>query len=271
MLSALSEELRKVGLELNASKSKSLSTHPPPELRHFSSVTCIDGKYIHILSSSQSHMYLGRQLIFSKHRADFAIKGRISAGWAQFRKRRSILMNEHVPAKLRIKLFCATIIPCLMFGLSTVTAIQKHLKSLDAVRMKMLRNMAGWRRLDGDTWRDTMCRMTGRVNALLTQGTIPFFSQTLLLNKWRWAGKTLAGNPSVDSWPSRAYASLAPMKRNRGRPLIEWQDDVLLFLSRSGVSNIPAAANNKSKWSQLEALFVSSITARAALQVPVPT
>ena len=62
---------------------------------------------------------------------------------ASFQKRRSIFMSQHVNANLRVKLFNSTVLPVMLYGLSSLTLKPMHHSMLKGVQTKMLRNMAG--------------------------------------------------------------------------------------------------------------------------------
>ena len=114
-----------------------------------------------------------RVLSPSKDRATAAVKNRICAAWHQFQKRRAILMNQHVSGHLLVKLFNSTILPVLLYGLSSLTLKLQHHNMIKGARTKMLRNMAGWRRLDGENWSITMRRMHSRVEVLESTTSSP--------------------------------------------------------------------------------------------------
>eukprot|EP00929_Paragymnodinium_shiwhaense_P084329 TRINITY_DN4507_c0_g2_i2.p2 TRINITY_DN4507_c0_g2~~TRINITY_DN4507_c0_g2_i2.p2 ORF type:complete len:145 (+),score=17.80 TRINITY_DN4507_c0_g2_i2:121-555(+) len=100
-------------------------------------------------------------------------------------------MSQHVCADLRVKLFNATVLPVLLYGLSSLTLKPMHLSLLRGTRLKMLRNMAGWRRLDAESWHDTMHRMRQRVDRLLASTSCPEISSMLASSRWRLAKRLL--------------------------------------------------------------------------------
>ena len=72
-------------------------------------------------------------------------------------------MCQHVCANLRIKLINSTVLPILLYSLSSLTLKPMHHSMLRGTRTKMLRNLAGWRRVEGEGWPETMRRMRARV------------------------------------------------------------------------------------------------------------
>ena len=75
-------------------------------------------------------------------------------------------MCQHVHANLRIKLFNSTVLPVMLYSLSSLTLKPMHHSMLRGARTKMLRSMAGWRRAEGESWPETMHRMRARVFGL---------------------------------------------------------------------------------------------------------
>ena len=68
-------------------------------------------------------------------------------------------MSQHVSGSLQVKLLNSTVLPVLLYGLSSLTLKPMHHSMLRGARTKMLRNMAGWRRVEGESWSVIMHRM----------------------------------------------------------------------------------------------------------------
>ena len=221
-----------MGLQLNPSKTKILTTEavvsPPGTCR----VEFVSGHCIHVLSHSDSHKYLGRALSLSKERAVAAVKARISAAWHLFQKRRGILMCQHVCAGLRIRLFNSTVLPVLLYGLSSLTLKPMHHSMLRGARTKMLRNMAGWRRIEGESWQETMHRMRGRVTDLQSRVVCPDVSERLFSLKWGLA-RRLFGNSRIQKWAPLLLQLTSTQTRSRGRPPMQWLDDIEVYFGRA--------------------------------------
>ena len=91
------------------------------------------------------------------------IKIYIRCAWAKFSSLRRWLVNRHVPIKLRLRLFEATVQPTVLFGLVALPLSTRNLERLDATRRKMMRNIVGWVRLPDEDWSTTMSRMKSKV------------------------------------------------------------------------------------------------------------
>ena len=88
MIECLVQELGKIGLHLNASKSRIITT------------AHINGPmYINV-----SDDIVGRHISANPRcRSQTKVKHRFQVGWAKFRKHRHILTNKHVSIALRLK------------------------------------------------------------------------------------------------------------------------------------------------------------------------
>ena len=241
MLELLIDELAKVGLNLNTSKTKLLTTDSTIFRPNTSAVAQVGNSFLHILGPHESHKYLGRKLSFgSNTRCDTEIANRIAAAWAQFHKRRKTFANKSVSLKLRLKLFVSTVSPCALYGLGALTFTNRQLRTLEHAQRRMLRTIVGWVRIEDEPWHETMSRMKTRVDAALRLHPVPAWGDEVLKRKWLWAGKV--GQMSADRWPRILYEwdprefEQTPGNRHptrqRGRPRTRWEDDINGF-SRS--------------------------------------
>ena len=83
MITAFKEELARIGLSLNASKTKVLLTL---NVIDWQSIV-IDGKHVDILSGDTAHKYLGRKLCGSlRSRNIFELAHRVQIVWMKFHK-----------------------------------------------------------------------------------------------------------------------------------------------------------------------------------------
>ena len=164
MIQILCEELAQVGLHLNGSKTKLLTTCADcvPEF------VTINGETLDVLASDAADKYLGRKYTgdLSK-RAHIGFQQRVQLAWAKFNHFRHVLTNKHISIKLRLRLFDSIISPAILFGLLTMPLTQSALTRLDVVQKQMLRSMVGWVRTPDEDWRDTMARMRDKENNAL--------------------------------------------------------------------------------------------------------
>ena len=228
MITALKEELARIGLSLNASKTKVLTT--------LNDIDCqsmvIVGEHVDILSGDTAHKYLGRKLCGNlRSRNIFELAHRVQIAWMRFHKNRDILMDKHLSIYSRLKFFQAVITPTILFGLTSCAMTKSQICSLDVVQRRMFRNIVGWVRHDGEPWDETMRRMRSKVEVALRRCPIENWSTQLFRRQFRLAHRV--GN-MVDSWPARVCkwhppTSIPGAKRSQGRPVVRWDDYLRKF------------------------------------------
>ena len=156
MTELLITELGAMGLQLNASKTKILTTASGSRPMHVE----LAGDSVEILSGRSKHKYLGKTLVGDlRHRAEVELGHRLQVTWAKFHKHRHVLTNKHVALKLRLKFFDSALSPTVLFGLATLPLSKSQLQRLDVTQRKMLRTIVGWVAVDSTDWKTTMQRM----------------------------------------------------------------------------------------------------------------
>ena len=141
-----------------------------------------------------------------------------------------------MPIGFRLKLFDSTVTPTVLYGLEVLPLTTAQLQRLDAVQRRMLRNIAGWVRVEDEPWDETMRRMRARLAAALRQHLVEDWSRGVCQRRWDQAWH-IAHNPT--SWPSRTTAwnpatffdpaAVTMPCRGRGRPLTRWGDTLCTF------------------------------------------
>ena len=195
MMGIVIEELSSVGLHLNTSKTKILTTTASTD-RMFLDV---GGDMIEVVHGQERHKYLGKKLPGDlSTRATVDVKHRIHIAWMKFNQHRETLLNRHVSLKLRLKFFDSIISPAILFGLTTVPLSAVQLSKLDIVRRKMLRSIVGWVPVVNGDWHDAMSRMNQKLqNAYRTYPT-KSWPERILRGKFRFAAKIAC---KVNHWP----------------------------------------------------------------------
>lgn len=261
MLEVLSEELLKVGLQLNPQKTKILTTTELASPMYLD----VHGDMISVLHGKDQHPYLGRLLCgHLRERAAVEYSHRIRVAWHKFHLHRQSLLNKHVSLKNRLKLFQAVVTPAVLYGLSTLPLTDKQFADLDVVQRRMLRSIVGWRRVDGEEWVVTMRRMNSRVSYALCQHPIPNWTKQLRSRKFTLASR-LAGQLGwhfhTTKWlPTEQWWHNFSEKPSRkpGRPATRWDDDLNMFAATHLDRNswIDCAASSP-EWCALQSLFIS--------------
>ena len=119
-------------------------------------------------------------------RGEVECQHRFQAAWYNFHNYSKVLLNHHVPIKLRLKLFDAVVSPCVLFGMSVLPIYQNMMDKFDITRRKMLRKMVGWVRYPEEEWSCTMKRMNDRVNSALEQWPCKAWSERIFLSQWQY-------------------------------------------------------------------------------------
>lgn len=233
MTELLIEDFSKIGLHLNASKTKILTT----DLFDYEFLE-IGGNMVEILHGNSTHRFLGRHLPgILENRGDVEVSHRIQAAWMKYGQFSRILSNRKISVKLRLKLFDAIVSPTLLFGLSILPIRQSHLEKIDVVQNKMLRKIIGWVRLSTDNWETTMRRMSSRLNRALNHHPITSWSEKVRKAQWKYIVR-LKSLPAFQ-WPAQASrwkiaevnddSCLYYCRRSPGGQLCRWEDNIAKF------------------------------------------
>ena len=187
----LVQELSLIGLQLNGTKGKVLTTSTLQEASYVE----ICGAMVAILHGGMTHKYFGRKFPGNfNSRTEVEIMHRIQCAWHKFHQHKLILLNKHVSLRLRLKLFHETALPTTMFGLSSLALTQKHLHKLDVVQRWMLRSIVGWVRIPDEPWEITMRKMNQRMEHAASLHPLQSWSNQYLLTKTVWHLRLLQVN-----------------------------------------------------------------------------
>ena len=114
MVESLLSELKAIGLDPNATKTKILTTNEHYSLN--ASFIDIDGEFIDVVPSNAAHKYLGRMLsLDASKRVGLEVSFRKRCAWSAFHKHRKTLLNHDISLALRLKLFDAVVTPSALF------------------------------------------------------------------------------------------------------------------------------------------------------------
>ena len=131
---------------------------------------------------------------------------------------------------------------CFSFQLVLAYDVKEH-NALNNAWVKMLRCMAGWRRVSQEDWADTMRRMRQRVSCFLESAPCPDICSQVFLSKWRLAVRLLSGK---GKWSESLLNLRGAFARRRGRPPAQWLDDIQAFCDQSPHGSIADALANSS-------------------------
>lgn len=230
MLGLFIEELQKIGLDLNASKTKIITNDI-----HLENFITIGDETINIIEEDGKHKYLGRYISgVLENRSNFEIAHRIQCGWHKCGKCSSTLTNKNVCVKLRLKLFDSTVSPNILFGLCALPISQQNMSKIMEIQRKMLRKIVGWVRHVLDEWETTMRNMKVRVTTAMRQYYVRPWDSRIVdarqknFNRIMSMGNTRWEKLSMDWEPSKLLDSSQEFVAHRrvGRPCLKWTDNI---------------------------------------------
>ena len=237
MTERLMNEFQRIGLTLNAKKTKNLRSNPGDDDCTLNFVE-IGSEFVKILNDTDSHRYLGRLLCTSaSDRIKIEIRNRQRAAWASFHKHKSVLLDHHVSLQLRLKYFDACVGPTILFGMVVFPMTRCQIGDMDRLQLQMLRRIDGWRRIDGEEWKERMKRMNLQLSRGLDLHYCQPWSISFARNQWRYVDHIIDGNLLMWSRVMCKYnfnpiydlASLVLPRRSVGHPQLRWDDHIHNF------------------------------------------
>ena len=260
MMETLIVELSAVGLHLNTSKTKILTTTALTGPMFLD----VGGDMIEVVHGQETHKYLGKKLPGDlSTRANVDVKHRTHIAWMKFNQHRETLLNRHVSLKLRLKFFDTSISPAILFGLATAPLSATQLFQLDIVRRRMLRSIVGWVPVVNGDWHDAMSKMNQKLENAHRIYPTKSWSERILRGKFRLAAKIARKNnhwPALCSrWqPGHFWETNFPVqpRRRLGRPPKRWDDQLRAFSDSLFHSSWTTAARHGAQWLSHEQAFV---------------
>ena len=227
-LQMLAEELKNIGLDLNAKKTKIFTNDPTVfEAEKPVHIKAGDAE-IEVMRTRDVHKYLG-----AAFRGDLTLRGkanlahRMHCAWAKFHQYKAALTSNHVAIPLRLKLFEATITSCILYGLTTSPLTACDVGRLGVVQRKMMRRIIGGIPCNNNDWSDYHRRQNARMAAALDRFPIQNWEERLreqkrVLKAQLDTGTRCALAVRVHSWyPPSTFAAA---HRNRGHPRTRWYE-----------------------------------------------
>ena len=187
---------------------------------------------LEILNKLDKHRYFGRTLnTYCQNRCNSEIQNRISNAWIGCKKNQETFINRHVNLCAKLKLFHNTVLPRLLFGLTTMPLAKQHMAKLNVIIRKMIRRIIGWTRKPNESWQKTMRCMKKKYQKAMQIYMIP--DCEILLEKQRTMLWRHLLHPSQSSWPKlilhwdprefeEEFAN--ELRRRCGRPNARWDD-----------------------------------------------
>ena len=238
MLDMLVEELRRVGLDLNAKKSKILTLDEATFNAQSPVLVEVADGFIEVLRAGESHKYLGAALPGDlRRRGGTILAHRLQCAWSKFHMFKHALTNRHVDKKLRLRLFDSVVTPCALYGLSTTALTANEVERLAATERKMIRRIVGYTELRDGDWADMHRRLNAKIEKAMALFPARLWREELQKRKQALQTKLMRENntalPSmVFSWDPAVVKDGKlddPPKRRRGRPPASWTSSMLRF------------------------------------------
>ena len=261
MLGELSEEAKKVGMQMHMGKTKILGNATGWAQYGGPCSVQVSGENVDALGPEMRSMYLGRQLTFGNFH-DEEIKHRISCGWGKFAKYKKELTDPGYPLRQRLKLFNAVVTPTVLYSSGTWTMTKSREKRLLVAQRRMLRRIVkvgrrveakdgsvcdsntssstpsednyasaqsegddGEEKQSEESWVHWIIRATRSGEKELAKARVPDWNEEQRKRKWKWAGHVARRE---DSRWSTTMIQWNPKggRRRVGAQHRRWADDV---------------------------------------------
>ena len=225
MLDALVACLEQVGLKLNASKTKVLTTQAQPP----STLTTPAGLELEVLEPTNSHKWLGCLLSTANTgNRQQDMNYRLQNASRAFQANRWILCDKNVSIALRLKFFDAMVTSVVCFAAGHRKVYVGELRKLDVHCRKLLRRMVGpppdanW----NGPWHEVLHEWHIRIEQQLECNGFKLWSRRYLAEYWKFANY-VALLPE-DRWIRRVLA-WHPQQGRLGRAFMTWDSPLQDF------------------------------------------
>ena len=253
MVDALVTCLKEVGLALNASKTKILTTQAQPG----KTVTTQNGLDMEILDATRAHKWLGCLLsTLNAGNREADLDFRLQAASKAFYANKWILCDKNVSLKSRIKFFDSVVTSVVRFGAGQRKLYKSELRKLDVHCRKLLRQVVGppgnidWTQ----PWHSILHQWNQRVVEQMQLNGSEFWSNRCMLEYWKFV--QYAALLDDNRWLTRALV-WNPGGGRRGRSFDLWDAPVTKFCRWQNIGEWQVAAQDKALWLQYLPDFVT--------------
>ena len=211
----LKTESRRVGMEINATKTKYMRGRGSKETNlNLPENITIDGDVIEVVDE---FVYLG-SLVTADNNTSSEIKKRILAGNRAYYGLRKTLRSNKLRYKTKLTMYKTLIRPVVLYGHETWTMLAEDERALAVFERRVLRTIFGGVQTDDGSWRR---RMNFELHRLLNE---PPIVQQVRIGRLRWAGHVTRMS---DDNPVKMVLEGCPIgNRRRGAQRIRWLDQV---------------------------------------------
>ena len=238
-IDALSDNAKEIGLEINLTKTNSMSTDKIQKPMNIK----IYGK---TLEQVTEFIYLGHKLSSSGDQK-IALKHRIGLGWAAFENNKVILKSKRVPIAIKVRTYLLYVLPVVLYGLDCITWNQKLSQSIEVFQNHVMRLITGHRLIDKT-----------RITTLRSKTSL-----TPLFDKIKCKTLKLYGHVkrSTKGVSKICLEGMVEGKRSRGKPKTRWRDNILSWSTLPDWLSIGQYALNRDFWRQISIMGSQSALA----------
>ena len=235
MISELIYEGKKMGLEVNANKTKYMRTTKNPARNGTNDIQVEDM----IFSGVQNFTYLGVDVNYN-NKVSHEIKKRIMAGNRAYFANIKLITSRSISRATKMKIYKSLIRTVVTYGSETWNLSASDANKLRIFERKVIRKIYGGISADGITWRR---RTNAEIDELLNKEDIVRYIKSQRL---RWIGhiERMASHRT----PNSIYKAAMEGRRRKGRPRNRWKDEVVEDLRKMSVLTWRRKANDRMVW-----------------------
>lgn len=220
MLNKFASAASDLGLTINVKKTE-VMYQPTPFTPYNPPNIVLNGNRI---SDVPHFTYLG-STVSNTNSTDKEVEKRISSAAAAFGRLQSkVWKRPGIQTKTKCKVYRAVVQSCLLYGTEACTLYRRHVKKLNSVQQRHLRQIMHIK------WQDKVPNVE-----ILRKADIPSVEASITKAQLRWAGHVRRMD---DSRLPKAvcYGELCKGKRRIGRPRLRYKDCLKRNLAASGIS-----------------------------------
>ena len=254
LIDSLVTELAEVGLILNASKTKVLTTEAQAAER----IHTPNGHTFQVVGQSDSHKWLGCMLATNsliRHSLD--LEYHVQAANKAFYKNQWLLCDRRVSLESRLRVFSSLITSVASFASGHRVLYAADLHRLDVTFRRLMRKVVGppahtdWSR----PWHEILHAWHERVRIVISAAGVHTWSEVCLRQFWRLASYVVS--LPAHRWLRRVLEWTPMGERSRGRPVNVWESKLVQYCRWRGLGDWQTLARNKSSWASREDDFVA--------------
>ena len=234
----LAKNAKEVGLEINLSKTKSMSTD---KLQQPLNITI----YNKPIKQVTDFVYLGHKLTSSSNH-ETTLKHRIGLGWAAFQRHSNILKSKRVPLSVKARVYLIYVRSVVLHGLDCTTWTEKLANSIEVFQNHVMRLITGHRLIDKIS-----------ISTLRQQTSLPPLFDTVKSKTLKLFGHIKRSQVGLSKL---CFEGLVEGKRNRGRPKQRWRDSLLSWSNTQDWDMINKLTQDRRKWKKISHVSSQSAT-----------